>query len=54
MPGSGPVSARSVSEYRDFVGFLRSGLDPESSLFKQFCIPAFAGMTEESGVPTGS
>jgi len=38
-----------VPEYRDFVGFRHSGLDPESNLFKPFWIPAFAGMTAQSG-----
>jgi len=45
-------SSRRVSEYRDFVGFRHSGLDPESSLFKEFWIQAFAGKREESGIPT--
>jgi len=44
----------SVSEYRNFVGLRHSGFDPGSSLSKQFWIPAFAGMTEKSGIPTGS
>jgi len=43
-----------VSEYRDFVGFRHSGLDPESGLFRQFWIQAFAGMTEKSGISTAS
>jgi len=50
----GSSQSGSVSEYLDFVGFRHSGLDPESSLLKQSWIPAFAGMTEESGIPTGS
>ena len=45
-----------LAEPEDIAGIRvrHSGLDPESSTFRHFWIPAFAGMTTTGCIPTGS